>query len=148
MRLKVWFILGLFLCVGCPAVKEITHEAHDVAVDCGPRAVVDEIPAILPAVAAILANAPIDWKQQMDVLRGTFGDSVVCAAAVVARDEAAAAAAHPTAERPSFAQLGPSPSSAWLMGGHFVITYPPPQQLKAPLLRVGGTVTYVPGHAP
>jgi hypothetical protein len=160
------YVLALMvacLCIGvtgCPAFERDVKVAADVAVDCGPSAfiqilsrgpvaVVAETINVLPTVAVLLTPGlqPADWRDQMTALHSVFGDAVVCAAEVVARDEAAAAASQP-AIAARMASTGPPPSQAWLLGGHFVVTYPPPQQLKAPLYGPGGTVVYVPGHAP
>lgn len=152
IRSSLQFVLGLLYLIAimsslpaCPAVERDIKIAGDVAVSCSmdPKFIAD----LLPAVGAILTGGVSGWAAQMNALRTALGDAVVCAAAVVQRDEATAAASQPvTAART--VPIGPSPSTAWLMGGHFVIVYPPPQQLKAPLYGPGGTVVYVPGHKP
>lgn len=132
---------------GCAAVERDVKIAGDIAVSCGmdPKLLGD----LIPVVAVILTGGITGWQSLMDNLRAAYGDVVVCAAAVVQRDEAAAVAAQPDIH----AKLAPHgggmrPSDAWLLGGHFVIVYPPPRELKAPLYGPGGTVVYVPAHAP
>lgn len=118
--------------------------AGDVAVSCGmdPKLIAD----MVPVVALILTGGISSWASLMNALHAAYGDVVVCAAEVVRRDEATVATSQPAiAARMA---RGTPPSSAWLLGGHFVIVYPPPQQLKAPLYGPGGTVVYVPGHTP
>lgn len=139
-------IIAVLLVSSCtPAFKQDVKIAGDVAVSCGmdPKLIAD----MIPVVALILTGGITGWSSLMNALHAAYGDVIVCAADVVRRDEAAYAASQP-AVAARLAQVGTPPSSAWLLGGHFVVVYPPPQQLKAPLYGPGGTVVYVPGHTP